>query len=129
MSPKITIILPFYNTGDYIKETLSDVINQTYSDFECLCIDNASTDNTYDVCKEVCSEVYRNILPFFDVIVNRADNIIIQRRIDIRHGIVFRAEKYLYFPLIFFFQTGYLPDIFESILLTHKPIRIIAANE
>ena len=55
MSPKITIILPFYNTGDYIKETLSDVINQTYSDFECLCIDKASTDNTYDVCKEVVS--------------------------------------------------------------------------
>ena len=42
---KFTIIVPVFNREQYIKETLKSVINQTYSDWELLCVDDCSTDN------------------------------------------------------------------------------------
>lgn len=49
--PKVSIILPFHNTGEYILDTLQDIKNQTAADFECLLIDNSSTDNSRELCE------------------------------------------------------------------------------
>ncbi len=51
-SPKISVILPVYNCELYIKETIDSVLNQTFSDFELLIIDDFSTDKTVSVIKE-----------------------------------------------------------------------------
>lgn len=40
--------MPVYNVESYIKESIESVLNQTYSDFELLIIDDGSTDNTVD---------------------------------------------------------------------------------
>ena len=45
--PKISIIIPVYNTGQYLQECLDSVLNQTFADFEVICIDDGSTDNSY----------------------------------------------------------------------------------
>lgn len=50
--PRISIIMPAYNAGDYIAETLDSIANQTFEDFECLIINDGSTDNTLDVASE-----------------------------------------------------------------------------
>lgn len=47
--PKISIIVPCYNDGIYLEECLNSVFNQTYTDWECIIIDNGSTDNTKEV--------------------------------------------------------------------------------
>jgi glycosyltransferase involved in cell wall biosynthesis len=46
---KISIIIPSYNSGKYIEETLLSIINQTYKNFEIIWIDGKSTDETYAV--------------------------------------------------------------------------------
>lgn len=51
LKPKITVLLPVYNCELYIKEAVDSILNQTYSDFEFLIIDDASTDATVAIIK------------------------------------------------------------------------------
>lgn len=45
----ISIILPIFNRGELIKETLDSVLSQTYRNWECIIIDDGSTDNSFEV--------------------------------------------------------------------------------
>lgn len=50
-NPKISVLLPVYNCELYIKEAIDSILNQTFSDFELLIIDDASTDKTLEIIK------------------------------------------------------------------------------
>lgn len=49
--PKISVIIPCYNISDYIGECLDSFMNQTYTDFEIICVDDGSTDNTAEIIR------------------------------------------------------------------------------
>lgn len=53
---KVSILLPVYNAEDYIGETLSSLISQTYRDLEILVIDDGSTDNSNKIIKDFAEE-------------------------------------------------------------------------
>lgn len=48
-NPLISIIIPTFNRAHIIGETLDSVINQTYTNWECIIVDDGSTDNTAQV--------------------------------------------------------------------------------
>lgn len=50
--PKISIIIPVYNVERYLRECLDSCINQTLKDIEIICVDDCSTDNSYNILKE-----------------------------------------------------------------------------
>ena len=50
--PKVSVIIPCYNTEKYLKECLDSVINQTLKDIEIICINDGSTDNSLEILKE-----------------------------------------------------------------------------
>jgi len=49
--PKISVVMPVYNSERYLREALDSIINQSFSDFECLVIDDGSTDGSSDIIK------------------------------------------------------------------------------
>ena len=51
MSRRLCIGLPVFNGGRYLEEALDSLLGQTFSDFELLILDNASTDSTPDICQ------------------------------------------------------------------------------
>lgn len=46
---KISVVMPIYNPGIYFQEALEGILNQTYKDFELICIDDASDDKSSDL--------------------------------------------------------------------------------
>jgi len=50
--PRLNIGLPVFNGEKYLAQTLESILGQTYSDFELIISDNASTDGTQDICLE-----------------------------------------------------------------------------
>lgn len=49
----ISVILPVYNGGEYLKQSLQSVLNQTFTDFELLVIDDCSTDGSLDYLQSI----------------------------------------------------------------------------
>lgn len=50
--PKFSIIVPLYNKERYVKKAIESVLAQTYCDFECIVVDDGSTDNSLTIVKE-----------------------------------------------------------------------------
>ena len=50
--PKVSIIIPVYNTEKYLRKSLDSVCNQTLSNIEIICINDCSTDKSMDILKE-----------------------------------------------------------------------------
>ena len=47
--PKVSVIIPTHNRAHFIADTIQSVLDQTFSDFEIIVVDNESTDNTKQV--------------------------------------------------------------------------------
>lgn len=52
----ISIFIPIYNGGKYLSQTLGSILSQTYEDFEVLCVDDSSTDNSLELLKNYQSK-------------------------------------------------------------------------
>ena len=43
-TPKISVIMPVYNTASFLKESIESILNQTFMDFEFIIVDDYSND-------------------------------------------------------------------------------------
>lgn len=48
----VTIAVSVYNVSSYLRATLDSILSQTFSEFELVCIDDASTDGTWEILKD-----------------------------------------------------------------------------
>lgn len=53
MNEKISIIVPVYNVESYLEKCVKSILNQTYSNFEVLLINDGSTDNSPNICENL----------------------------------------------------------------------------
>ena len=60
-SPLISIVLPVFNAEKYLAESIESILNQTYTNFELIIIDDGSTDNSFDIVTNFANEDSRII--------------------------------------------------------------------
>lgn len=82
--PKISIIIPVFNLETVIEDTLNSIVNQTFTDFEVILIDDGSTDHTCKIIKKICDKDFR-----FKLLVQKQNygvSIARNRGIDVARG-------------------------------------------
>lgn len=85
---KISIIIPCYNVEKYIKECLDSILMQELKEFEIICINDGSTDNTLEILNSY-KEKYSNIK-----IINQSNKGLSTAR---NVGMKYAEGKYIYF--------------------------------
>ena len=51
----VSVIIPIYNSSKYLKRSLESLHKQRGIDAEFICVDDGSTDNSYEICKKISS--------------------------------------------------------------------------
>ncbi len=51
--PRLTVLMPTYNVAPWVEDAIRSVLNQTYSDFDLLVVDDASTDDTLEQVRTI----------------------------------------------------------------------------
>ncbi|MBR3116900.1 MAG: glycosyltransferase family 2 protein [Bacilli bacterium] len=88
MKEKISIIIPVYNVEKYLKKCLDSVLNQTYKNFEVICINDGSTDNSLNILSKYAKKDKR--IKYF----SRSNKGLLYTRLD---GIKKSNGKYIIF--------------------------------
>lgn len=51
-NPLVSILIPVYNSSKYLRKCLESILNQSYTNFECILINDGSTDDSGKICDE-----------------------------------------------------------------------------
>ena len=54
-NPKVSIVVPVHNTAPYLRACVASLTSQTLSDIEIILVENCSTDNSADLCREIAA--------------------------------------------------------------------------
>ena len=57
--PLVSVVTPFYNTAEFLRECIESVLSQTYSNFEYILVDNQSTDGSAAIAAEFAARDQR----------------------------------------------------------------------
>ena len=55
-NPKISVVIPVYNSESTIRRCVDSVLAQTFTDFECLLINDGSKDKSGEICDEYAAK-------------------------------------------------------------------------
>lgn len=62
MNPKVSMVLAVYNGGAKLRESIESIINQSFTDFEFVIVDDASTDTTAELLQEYAKKDSRIVV-------------------------------------------------------------------
>jgi glycosyltransferase involved in cell wall biosynthesis len=63
----VSIIVPVYNVAPYLERCLTSIVRQTYEDWECICVDDGSTDCSLPILDEYARRDGRFFVVHFDI--------------------------------------------------------------
>ncbi|QSP93979.1 glycosyltransferase family 2 protein [Marinobacter salinisoli] len=49
--PKVSVIMPVYNVADFVGQAITSVLEQTFTDFELIIVDDCSPDHSIEICR------------------------------------------------------------------------------
>ncbi|MBT4824994.1 glycosyltransferase [Candidatus Woesearchaeota archaeon] len=62
VAPKISVIIPVYNQSRLLRHTLESLKRQTFQSFEVIVVDDASSDDSYEVAQKYTKKVFKNVV-------------------------------------------------------------------
>ncbi|MBP7020365.1 MAG: glycosyltransferase family 2 protein [Planctomycetes bacterium] len=80
--PKISIILPCYNAGEYLHRSIPNCLHQTLKDIEIICVNDGSTDNTAEILQEYANKDNR-----IKIITQENQGTLVARKRGMEHAI------------------------------------------
>ena len=57
----ISVVIPVFNAEKYLRETVQSVLNQTYSNFELIAVNDGSTDRSLEILQQITDDRIRII--------------------------------------------------------------------
>ena len=54
--PRISVLIPVYNASEYLEESIGSLLNQTFEDFELICVNDGSKDDSLEILKDFASK-------------------------------------------------------------------------
>ncbi|NUO56730.1 MAG: glycosyltransferase family 2 protein [Hamadaea sp.] len=81
MTPRLSVVVPFYNVADYIAECLESLRRQTLDDFEVILVDDGSRDGTGQIAEEFC-----RLDPRFRLVVQENQGLGPARNTGVKHS-------------------------------------------
>ncbi len=61
-NPLISILLPFYNAENTLERAIESIVHQTFTSYECLLINNNSSDESQEIAERFCAKDKRFLL-------------------------------------------------------------------
>ena len=106
--PLVTIVIPLYNKADWIIPTLQSVLNQTYLNWECIIIDDGSTDQGVEKVRTFLA-TQKGTWRIFSQI-NQGQSVARNLGISLANGkyIAFLDADDVWFPVKLEYQVNYL---------------------
>ena len=97
--PTVAIGIPVYNGGEFLREGLQSLIDQTYQDWDCVVVDNQSTDDSYSIAKEFAEKdsrirVHKN--KDFVPLVENWNNAFLNAHQEAKYYKLLQADDWLY---------------------------------
>lgn len=56
LRPSLSVIVPIYNVAEYLVECIDSILRQTFRDFELICVDDGSTDNSKEILERFAAD-------------------------------------------------------------------------
>ncbi|WP_432944319.1 glycosyltransferase [Kribbella sp. CA-253562] len=81
MTPRLSVVVPFYNVRDYIGDCLDSIARQTWTDFEAILVDDGSPDDSAAIAKEFCDRD-----PRFRIVAQENQGLGPARNTGVRHA-------------------------------------------
>ena len=109
----VTVLMPVYNGGDYLRLSIESILSQTYKDFEFLIINDCSTDNSMDTIRSFRDQriaVHTNAANFGQtkslnvglklakgkyIVINDADDLSLPQRIEKELDFILKHPEYV----------------------------------
>ena len=105
-----SIITPIYNAQNFLKASIESVVNQTYTNYEFILVNDGSTDNSLDICNKY-SITYNNV-----IIINQTNQGVSAAR---NSGLEIARGKYILFidSDDFLYDSSTLASLYNDIIL------------
>lgn len=86
--PLVSIVLPVYNVSPYLETALDSILNQTYSNYEVIAVNDGSTDNS-----KIILENYQKQFTHMEIINQKNSGLSVARNVGTSHSV----GKYIYY--------------------------------
>jgi len=120
-TPAISIVIPIYNKSDYLDQTFDSICKQSFADYEVICMDDGSTDESLAIC-----EKYSEFDKRFRVFHNENNGAAIARNMGLDRAV---GNYVVFLDADDSFHSNMLEEAYKAIVQSEAQLAVWSYNE